>query len=657
MRRVLALTATVAVLTATGLVFATGADAGVSPGTGTTVRGTTTFTESPGGSDNSSILGIKHCGGNTSTQLQLINSANQVVWSTSNGGGTLTASVRTEDYANGTYTLRGTENSGANNGFGGFGCKTNTATFNNTVIISNQKVLAYTGNTAAVAGTTTTVSAKVTDPNDGSSPISGQVVSFALSGGPTATATTNAAGIASTTLTVNIPPRAATLAVSSAATTFYTASDASVPFSIDKIPSGVNVTPTSPVVHGQAVSFSATVTHNPGLPATGQVQFVVDGGNFGGPVTLTGDVAQSSATSSLSTADHTVVAQYLGDTNYLASTSATATQRVDKAATGTTIASSLNPAVYGQPITFTAQVAVVAPGVGAPGGSVQFDVDGNPFGTAVPMTGASAALTIPSLGGGNHAVTATYNGNTDFASSTSAELTQGVDLAGTKVVLHSSSEPSVTGQPVSFSVDVSALPPGVGTPTGEVQFSVDGTDLGAPVTLTNGSATSASVANLAPGTHVVLADYHGSANFSGALGAFNQHVQAAATRTTVDSTPNPSVFGQQVTFAASVAVLAPGAGTPTGLVQFYVDGVASGVPVALQDGAATGVAVTELATGGHQVTAVYLGDPNFAGSESGPVTQTVNRARTTTTLTSSANPSVWGQPVQLTATVGVVAPG
>jgi hypothetical protein len=54
---------------------------------------------------------------------------------------------------------------------------------------------------------------------------------------------------------------------------------------------------------------------------------------------------------------------------------------------------------------------------------------------------------------------------------------------------------------------------------------------------------------------------------------------------------------------------------------------------------------------------VYGGDTNFNTSTSSTLSQVVNKASTTTTVTSSANPSVYGQSVMFTATVAAVSPG
>ncbi len=94
----------------------------------------------------------------------------------------------------------------------------------------------------------------------------------------------------------------------------------------------------------------------------------------------------------------------------------------------------------------------------------------------------------------------------------------------------------------------------------------------------------------------------------------------AGTTTTLSSSPNPSALGQAATFTATVRAVAPGAGTPTGVVTFTVDGV--DFPVALVNGVAT-YSTGSLSVGEHGVSATYGGDGNFLPSESQPVTQSV----------------------------------
>ncbi len=73
------------------------------------------------------------------------------------------------------------------------------------------------------------------------------------------------------------------------------------------------------------------------------------------------------------------------------------------------------------------------------------------------------------------------------------------------------------------------------------------------------------------------------------------------------STPLP---GQSVTFTVTVSAAA---GTPTGTVQFQVDGNNFGTPVALVNGVA-GASIATSAVGAHTVTALYSGDSSFLAS-------------------------------------------
>jgi hypothetical protein len=121
---------------------------------------------------------------------------------------------------------------------------------------------------------------------------------------------------------------------------------------------------------------------------------------------------------------------------------------------------------------------------------------------------------------------------------------------------------------------------------------------------------------------------------------------AVATSTTLASSLNPSTFGQSVTFTATVTATS---GTPTGTVTFK-DGTTTLGTGTLSGGKATFTTST-LAAGSHSITGVYGGDTNFAGSSSPAITQTVNRATSSTSLASSLNPSTFGAAVTFTATV------
>ena len=658
MRRIVAAFAAVALALGFTLVAAGPAAATItSPSNGSVLRDTVTLSSS-GGFDDSTL---DHCswfgGSGGDTRIQLINSSGTVVfeqfWNT---GGARSVDVNTRSYANGNYTVKDILTVRKNGGFAGLGCSNETRTTTVSVSIDNFVSVSYSGATSAPRNTSIPVSSTVVDGVSGN-PVAGLSVQFSLTGGGSVSATTNASGVASASLPVQGSPRTATLTIGTSGNTFWRGASITRSFDVLKNSTATTLAATSPVVHGQPVSFSATVaaTNGTGTP-TGTVQFTVDGSAFGSPVALVSGSAATPSTTGLSTGSHTIGASYSGDSGFFASSAPTRNQDVNKAATTTALEAAPSPTVSGQAVTFTATVDVVAPGAGTPSGGVQFNVDGQPYGTAVPLTGATATLTISNLATGNHDVDATYNGDADFASSSSATVTHGVNKADANLALSTSDASAVSGQPLTFTADVTAVGPGAGTPTGTVQFFVDGSPLGDPVSLSGGSATSPT-AHLTVGSHTITANYGGDANFGGASDDLTQDVAQSATTTSVSTSPNPSVFGQPVALSATVAPVAPGTGTPTGTVQFVIDGVPSGPPVALVDGETAPYSVSTMSRASHTVTAVYNGDVEFSGSESDELTHVVNKAATKVTVASDSPTSVYGQPVTLTATVSVVAPG
>lgn len=170
----------------------------------------------------------------------------------------------------------------------------------------------------------------------------------------------------------------------------------------------------NPSVFGQPVTLTAQV--NGGLTAaTGNVQFN-DGGSAIGSATLNASAQASFSTPALSVADHNLTAQYAGDATHASSLSPGFVQTVQKAGTTLSLSSSSDPAVVGSAITFTAAASVVAPGAGAPGGSVNFLVDGSLAGAGT-LTNGSASFSTSALAAGIHTVSAHYEGDGNFETS------------------------------------------------------------------------------------------------------------------------------------------------------------------------------------------------------------------------------------------------
>ncbi len=105
----------------------------------------------------------------------------------------------------------------------------------------------------------------------------------------------------------------------------------------------------------QPVTFTAKVAGTFGATPVGSVTFKNGGVAMGGAVALSGGIAKFTI-STITVGSHSITASYGGSGANLASVSATLTQKVNKASTTTTIASSINPSSFNQSVTFTATV-------------------------------------------------------------------------------------------------------------------------------------------------------------------------------------------------------------------------------------------------------------------------------------------------------------
>jgi FtsP/CotA-like multicopper oxidase with cupredoxin domain len=409
----------------------------------------------------------------------------------------------------------------------------------------------------------------------------------------------------------------------------------------------------NPTFVGQAVTFTATVSpvQATGTP-TGTVTFTADGATTTLPLDALGVATYT--TGALPAGTHTITAAYSGDATFLPSTGSVV-QTVNKADTATVVVSTVNPSVSGQDVTFTATVSpAAASGPAAISGTVQFTVDGTLVAT-VPLVAGQASYSTATLAVGAHLVSAAYGGDAAYLPSISSTLTQSVGppLRATTTVVTSNRNPTATyGQNTTFTATVRPVT-GTGIPTGTVQFNIDGTNVGGPLTLNAQGRATFSTASLPAGTHNVIAVYSGSATFSGSgSAAFVQVVIQAVSTTVVTSSRNPSVSGQSVTFTARVTPLAA-----TGTVTFFVDGSALGGPVTLDATGRATLVVSTLAVGSHAVTAMYGGSTNYLQSASTTLTQTVNKAGSRTVVTTSGTPAAQGTTVVFTATVTAAAPG
>ena len=211
---------------------------------------------------------------------------------------------------------------------------------------------------------------------------------------------------------------------------------------------------------------------------------------------------------------------------------------------------------------------------------------------------------------------------------------------------------STLGQSVTATATVAPVAPGSGTPSGTVEFFVDGVSQGTAA-LSGGSA-SLNLGALALGNRAITAQYGGATDFNGSTSISFSHDVRSVTTTTLTAVPvSPAPFGAPHKFTVRVNA---GAGTPTGTVRFFING-SQRRSRPLNAAGAVVFSFARLPFGPHTLRAEFAGDTGYAASGTGDVAYAVGKADTVTELVITPSPSRPGEGYDLTASVTVSPPG
>ena len=407
----------------------------------------------------------------------------------------------------------------------------------------------------------------------------------------------------------------------------------------------------NPVSALATVHLTATVAMAAGATAdgaiTGQVTFN-DGSAVLGTAALNSNGVATLAVSTLSVGQHAISASYGGNTNYAGSSSSALSEAVSLTPS-TTVAAGGAGAMTGAPVTLTATVSG-ANGVAT--GTVKFFDGGSQMGAGILNAQGVATLTVGSMTVGIHTVVAVYGGDASFGNSSSNGLVVTVAQDPTTTALAVSANPTVAGQNVTFTANVTSVSQGF---SGTVNF-LDG-----GVTIGQGTLSAAGVASyttnaLGLGSHAISAAYAGDTNHAGSASASVTELVVQGVTVGLQASANPSIAGASLTF--SVKVVGTAVAVPSGAVSF-TDG-ATVIGAATLDGSGTAIlTTTALSVGSHIIGVSYAGDGHYAPG-SAQMTETVQSAGTQIALTASANPAIYGTSLGLTAAIastGGVATG
>ena len=402
---------------------------------------------------------------------------------------------------------------------------------------------------------------------------------------------------------------------------------------------------------GQSITLTGTVVSAGGPQPTGVINFT-DNGLPLGSASLNGSGIATLSVSSLTPGTHSIVANYGGDTNSVASSSSPLTETIAQIITTTTLTSDANPLSAGVALHLSATVALAA-GATADGplvGQVTFTDGATALGTVSLDGSGHATLTVNSLAVGSHTLVASYSGTTNYATSSSTSYAQQVQKTSTTVSVTQSATTVLAGMQLSFTATVTSP---TGIPTGTATLYDGGTSIQTAPLNAQGIA-SFSTNRLSSGSHILTVGYGGDANYLAVTSApWTETVNLAQPTLTLSGPTNAVDVGTTVTLTGNL--IGPGI-TPTGTLTFS-DGasVIASEPVTPTGGFS--FSTTSLALGTHTLSVAYSGDSDNSSAVSSTIAITVQQAPTAAALSSSVNPGTFGQPLTFTVTIVSSTPG
>jgi len=254
------------------------------------------------------------------------------------------------------------------------------------------------------------------------------------------------------------------------------------------------------------------------------------------------------------------------------------------------VATSGTPSVYGTAVTFTATVT------SGDTNQVTFINNGSTsLGTATPNSSGIATLTTSSLSPGSYSITASIAAGGSYTAATSSAITQSVNQAA----------PTISAWPTPGAITF-----------GQTLASSTLTGGTASVAGTFAWTTSSTAPNAGTPSESVKFTPTNTTDYTTVSGTVNVTVYQVIPTISVSSFPNPSAYGNSVTFTAAVT------SADTNTVTFLNGSTSLGAATPIS-GTAT-LTINNLPAGSNSITAGIAPGGNYAAATSYSITQTVN---------------------------------
>jgi hypothetical protein len=324
--------------------------------------------------------------------------------------------------------------------------------------------------------------------------------------------------------------------------------------------------------------------------------------------------------------DHTLTANYNGDSNYTASSSAGRQFFVLTAGTTTTLTLPATTLAYDQEGGLLMNFAVTS-AAGTPTGSVVVNATGRqPICTGTLSNGiGNCEIPDQALLPGSYQVIASYNGDVDSSASDSAAQPITITQEPTRTAVALSAAKATFGREQAERISVRVRPRTSGTPTGQVTV-MAGSTVVCTATLMDGTAScSPGATTLRPGADRLTASYEGDAIFAASSGHATLTVAGEPTTTSLALSAAVVRSGHEQAERLTVTVKPAFGGTAAGLVTVKAGSVTI-CTINLKNGkGACTLSASKLRPGSYRLVARYGGRAPDAASASAGRTLTVTR--------------------------------
>jgi pectin methylesterase-like acyl-CoA thioesterase len=397
------------------------------------------------------------------------------------------------------------------------------------------------------------------------------------------------------------------------------------------VPSGLSATAAS--------GSNVTIVMRPQTPGLGAISngvYTIPTGTYtlsdtfnGSTTTLASGSLDASGeayltTSTLTAGVHQITMSYNGDSNFAGSTSAVPYTLTITASGTTTPVLSVQPAtnaIYGAATSVTVAVSSGS-GSATPTGQVILSIDGGTAVTGILSNTGSYTFALSPLSVGSHSLSVTYNGDTNYAASSSSNQNIVVSPAPQTVSF------TAPATPVTYGVSPITLSATGGVSGNPVIFTV----LSGPGTIAGNVLTVTGA-----GTIQIAANQAGNTNYAAAAQLTQSLVVNPASQTITFPPPSsPVTYG-----VAPIALTAAGGGSGNAVAFSVLSG----------PGTISAGKLTVTGVGTIQIAANQAGNANYAAAPQVTQSVVVSKAVPAIVLQSSANPSIGQSAITLTATV------